>query len=69
MHLVFGKQMHLLDTSPRRVFSSNKNALRIRSGLTCQVGIESRYFAIASWRLIPSGRRNNTISVIMRQPP
>jgi hypothetical protein len=35
----------------------------------CQVGTERRYFAIASSRLIPSGRRNNTISVIMSQPP
>src|ERR1700745_1072671 len=40
----------------------------MRSGLACHMGTRARYFAIASARLIPSGRRNNTISAIMVAP-
>src|SRR4029079_12376812 len=37
----------------------------MRSGLACHIGTRARYLVIASARLIPSGKRNNTISEIM----
>src|SRR5262249_14728453 len=46
----------IVDGTARRDVSSNKKVLRIRSGLARQPGTERRYFAIASSRLIPSGR-------------
>jgi len=49
----------------RRCRSSNKKALWIRSGLACHIGKRARYLVMASARLIPSGKRNNTISEIM----
>src|SRR5437588_12622364 len=60
---------HRYTPPARRVASSNKNALCMRLGFPCQVGMLKRYFATVSARLIPSGSCQDTISVIITRPP